>query len=205
MRTLLCLIGCLATATVLGCASSGTDSPGADSASDDRPRVDGTWRIVTTSLDREAREDRFTWSVTPECATGPCGFRVSSKTTGNKFRFSFDKAIGDYLRNYRLVDNCVNQSTGALIAKNGYRVSIKSIMRVTDSVISEEDGVDYATQMSGEDREEVRLTPEAEAAGCSSKGRKYSVLAIRLDKPAGEPGSAAPQVPSGAEGFPPGE
>ena len=74
-------------------------------------------------------------------------------------------------------------------------------LQVSNSVISDEDGVDYATEMSGMSTEEVELVPEAEGT-CRPKGTDYSLYAVRIDEPTGEPGSLAPPVET--EGTPPG-
>ncbi len=116
---------------------------------------------------------------------------------GNKFGYKFDTALGDYLREYKYVDDCSSYDTGAVIVKNAYKFAVKSQLRVTNSVLADEDGADYATEMMGTETEDPTLTPEAVAAQCSTKANDYSLLAIRIDKPVGEPGSAATQETEG--------
>ncbi len=196
LKLTICLAACTGVIFLFGCGSSDEGSSTSDTPTDTRPRVEGNWRLVITSLGKNSSEDRYTWDITPECATGPCSFRVSSKT-GNKFGYKFDTALGDYLREYKYVDDCSSYDTGAVIVKNAYKFAVKSQLRVTNSVLADEDGADYATEMMGTETEDPTLTPEAVAAQCSTKANDYSLLAIRIDKPVGEPGSAATQETEG--------
>ena len=131
--------------------------------------------------------------MTPECPTGACSFRADSRTTGNRFRYRFDKALGDYLDTYQYTEDCVNSKTEEALVADGYKVSVTDQLSVVDSVIADADGVDYATQMVGTSQEEPTLTPEADAAGCSAKDLNYDLLVIRTDQPEGDPANPPPE------------
>ena len=188
----------VAALAITGCGSSG-DSGKTNTAAqsgDSRPRVEGMWRLVYTPQAGNQHEERYTWQTTPECPAGACSFRVQSRT-GNHFRFHFDHALGDYRRKFEDHADCIDLSTGQVLVSDGYTTHSIEDLQVTNSVISDADGVDYATEMSGTEDDQNQLTSEAEAAGCSAKADHYTIQAVRFDKPTGKPGSAAPPQSGG--------
>jgi hypothetical protein len=167
-------------------SSSKTPTPTPTPTPDPRPRVEGKWRIVFTPQDPEKDPDRVTWSLAPRCPAGPCSARVLS-SSGKRFRFQFDSTIGDYTVKGRFVNDCTNQATGETMVKDAYRGRFTETFSVTKKVKAD-DG-EYATNMTGESRIRLRLSPSA-AGTCDPADLSIEdIRAIRVDPPQGKPGS----------------
>ena len=158
---------------------------GDDGSNDERngePRVEGRWRVIYTPRSG-LHEDRVTWGTTPHCAEGTCGFTINS-TGGGHHRFSYDSAINDWSGIDEEFRPCLDDRREVVLEK-GYRLSAQ-ISLTASRVVTSADGT-FVSEMVGERRDEVTLTPGAKAAGCDfAPNRRLSVRAVRIDPPAGD-------------------
>jgi hypothetical protein len=146
---------------------------------DPRPRVEGRWRIVYTPLSGE-QEQRATWIVSPDCPEGPCGFRIKSDQ-GARHRFVYDEAIKDWTGRDRQRNPCVT-SSGDVLVKDAYRVQSQITLTPMKAVKT------FVTELFGERRDRVSLTPKAESAECDpAPPTQDSIRAVRADPPPGKP------------------
>lgn len=187
-------------AALAGCGGSDEESGQAETSDkvekpkgDARPRVEGTWRVVFTAkaTDKDAKsrpKEQFTWRVTPQCPDGACDFRVRSSSK-KQFVLNFNKARGDYLRTDRFPTDCADAATRKVIQKNAYTNRLRQSLKVADSVIASDDGTNYATEMIGGDTTRTRLRPSAVGTCSRVPVRNNVIRAVRVDKPAGKPGS----------------
>jgi hypothetical protein len=165
-----------------GDSGGDTDKPKPEAKVNHKPRVEGRWRVVYTPL--QGQEQRATWTVTPDCDIGACGFTIKS-TGGAAHHFLYDRAIKDWTGNDRQTSTCADQDTGEVSAKRGYR--IRSQINLTPIRVVRTRRATYVTEMFGDRRERFDVTAEGEAAGCFSQTSQDGVRAVRIDSPSGKP------------------
>ena len=164
--------------TVVGCGSvdrgsvTGTVKPGVFLGP--RPRVEGVWRVVTTDRAGNLPSRTETVHLQPACGVGACSF-VSVKS---HHRYNFDKAVDDYTHSATDYASCWSGTAGNIYVRQGYRVTVRTTVRVTKSVSYS--GHALATVMLGHDL--------GKRTALSNRCRKEptidtDIAAVRLDRP----------------------
>lgn len=153
---------------------------------DQRPRVEGRWRVVYTGVGADDPA-RTTWKTTANCDVGACDFKAKSSYRHSKFAFKLDKTVGDYTSKKVTKDDCTRTS-GEVVQKDGYRGVDTWAMHVTKAVFAA--GKQVATEMRADRRQTISTTSEASAQGCSDATDDQQpterVRLIRIDAPAGD-------------------
>lgn len=191
----------LALLALAGCGSgddepSDTPKPPAKKVNHE-PRVEGHWRIVYTPTFGGGQEQRATWTVTPECSEGPCDFRIKS-SAGARHHFRYDPAIKDWTGRDRQRQDCVEDNSDEVTVKGGYRVRSQITLTPIRAVRNAKGT--FVTEMFGDRRDRISVTPEAQEAGCALvESEQEGVRAVRIDPPAGNEQTVGPKVEEGVE------
>lgn len=185
MKALICsAVAVLAAFGGVGCG--GDDAPAAKPKpkGDPRPRVEGEWRVVYTPQDTSQPEDRATWTATPSCKYGACGFRVESNK-GIKLRLRFDDAIGDYTDRNRSFGPCVNAETNETVIEDAYAY-LDQVTLTTSSGVKNSRGA-FAIEMTGTRVQRGELRPEHLNSDCDpeDEGQRIDMQLVRVDPPRG--------------------
>ncbi len=181
------LVGAAAVALavlIAGCGSDDAPAAKPKPKGDPRPRVEGEWRVLYTSQDASQLDDRATWTVTPKCKFGACGFRVKSNK-GIKLRMRFDKVVGDYTDRTRTTYPCGNEETGETFIEDAY-VMIDQVTLEPSVGIKNGRGT-FATEMTGTRETQSHLRPEHADSGCDGEEdwERADLRLIRTDPPRG--------------------
>lgn len=150
------------------------------------PATAGKWRVIYSGNTDADLPSRTTWTI-KSCDSGACGFRAKSSFNNSKFKFRFDKAVGDFTSNERITSDCVNTATKEVMVKNAYKDLTRWNVQPSKAVLT--DGKLTGVEMTGTREVTSQVSSAAEAEGCddpSDEDTYESVRFVRVNPPNGK-------------------